>query len=412
MLRNKIGDFLRGGKPFKRKDSVAASSLTSRTLSAKRSRSRNLSSLSTLLNSKSPRRPCKKSSSKGRNGSLKGSSIINLILDTYLKSSSFDEKNEQEAITLLYEAKNCGKEFPCLLSEGVYGAAYQVKNANHNIIVKLPKSAKMVKGYGKDTDGFDEWEMKFNQLAYEAIQRFTMYTFGENLIAHPLGFWRSPSLTARGFKQNNFVFVYNFESSISTYAELIRTTALSKPDFKSIVFQVLLMLDALQNKVQGFCHNDLHGYNMLIKKNDSHASFSHNLNGEEKTMSGKYVIKLLDFGMCSSNKHETKDAKRLWRQTRGSPIVDFLMFCNKTLMYASAYNAKTRTYQAWNEEFLAMLGRIFPPQVIKNGKDTGQWLDQKYLHLDSAEAFTWIKKEFPRDTHPLATKVLNDSFFR
>jgi hypothetical protein len=167
------------------------------------------------------------------------------------------------------------------------------------------------------------------------------------------------------------------------------------------------MLDTLQNQEPGLCHNDLHGYNMLVKKNDANVSFS---DGKSLERTGKYIIKVLDFGMCSSIDHETKDAKRLWRQTRGCPMVDFLMFCNRTLMYASAYNSKTKTFQAWNEEFLAMLGRFFPAPAIKNGKDTGQWLDQKYLHLDTAEGHSWIKAEYPRGTFPL-NQVLNDNFF-
>jgi hypothetical protein len=376
----------------------------------------NLPSRSTIVvsDSKSPKRPSKKAKEiidKREKSKKVVDSLIPLILNTYLKKQGFDEKDEEKAITYLYDAWKCGVTMPCLLSEGVYGAAYQLKDANHNIIVKLPKSAKRPKGYGDEGDGFDEWEIKFNQLAYEIINTLVGDTFGENLIAKPLGFWKSPSLSKRGFSKNDFVFVYNFEPSLNTYAELVRTTAISKHDFKVIMFQVVLMLDVLQSDEPGFCHNDMHGYNILVKKNDKNVKFSSvGYGAKEQELTGKYIIKLLDFGMCSSNSNETKDGKRMWRQTRGCPMVDFLMFCNKSLMYASAYNAKTKKYQEWNQDLLSMTGRLFPPQAIKNGDGTGQWLDEKYLHLTTAEGYAWIKKEFPKDTFPLL-KVLNDVFF-
>jgi hypothetical protein len=86
------------------------------------------------------------------------------------------------------------------------------------------------------------------------------------------------------------------------------------------------------------------------------------------------------------------------------------MFCNRTLVYASAAASKSRKYMSWHQSFLDMLSRYFTPECIKNGKGSGDWLNKKYLHIEQYDGFAYLEKTFPKGSKPL-DKILEDSFF-
>lgn len=305
---------------------------------------------------------------------------------------------DEAVVKSLYATKECSAKLrACLLSEGGYGFAYKLEDKGDKMVVKLPLKGKQ---------GFDINEIEMNLKAYETVKR-AFPSHNSQFVAQALGYWKSAALV-ESFQSRNFAFVYKYEDSLSAYADLIREKQVSAVDFKSIVFQVALALWTLQKHMPGFCHNDMHGDNVLITRNTQ--SFSYTYGGKTIKHGGKYGIKILDFGMSSTNSKVTDDGKALWREVRDNPIVDFLMFCNRTLVYASAGAKRAKAYAPWHQPFLHMLERHFVPQVIQNGKGTGQWLDHKYLHINMLDGFQWVNKTYPPGSHPLST-ILKDPFF-
>jgi hypothetical protein len=291
------------------------------------------------------------------------------LLFSFLSQSG--DIQDSEFLRALENSSQCTpKSKMCILSEGAYGRAYKLDDGENSLVVKLPLDK-----------GFDKIEMELNIQAYKACKQFPI-----NPIVEALGFWRSPTLQSIS-KTNNFAFVYKYEDSYSTYAELIRRTQLSTEDFKSLAFQMCVVLHTLQTKLPGFCHNDVHGYNILIKKTSTRFSFAN------KDYEGSYYLKLLDFGMSQTRAKCTRDAQRIWQVTKYNPFVDFLTFCNHTLIYASAYAKKNNKYPVWLAEFLRFVGKHFHPQCVKNGKGTGAWLHYKYLYIDHDDGLKYINSK-------------------
>ncbi len=321
-------------------------------------------------------------------GKSKSEAYLRLIRE-YILYPTDSFINDEDLITDLQNSAQCSKLSKlCNLSEGVYGKTYKLKTEKETLVIKLP--------YG--SSGFDVSEIKLNLEAYHYAKSFRV-----NPIAEALGYWRSPTLH-REFKKRNYAFVYKYESSLSTYADLMRRAHLTSKDFKSLLFQVCLVLQTLQSKMPGFCHNDLHGYNILIVRNPG-VTFSY----DGAYHRGAYCLKILDFGMAESKSIVTDDADRLWFRTSHNPIVDFLMFCNRTLIYASAAAKKHRYYASWHAEFLRFLERHFHPQCIMNGKGTGAWLHYKYLHIEDSKGIEYVNSTF-LNTKPFQA-LLEDKFF-
>lgn len=303
------------------------------------------------------------------------------LLFSFLSQSG--ENDDTEFLSALRESSQCtATSKMCLISEGAYGRAYKLEDSDVSLVIKIPIE-----------NGFDKIEMQLNIQAFKACKQFKI-----NPIAEALGFYRSSSL--RLLHKNNFAFVYKYEDSLSTYAELIRQTPLSVNDFKSLVFQQCLVLHTLQTKLPGFCHNDLHGYNILIIRNAARHSF-----GSIK-VDGSYCLKILDFGMAQTRALCTRDARKLYHETEYNPFVDFLSFCNHTLIYASAHAKKQGKYPPWLADFLRFLQRHFHPQCIMNGKGTGAWLHYKYLFIDHPDGIKYINSK-PKSL----VSILNDKYF-
>jgi hypothetical protein len=292
------------------------------------------------------------------------------LLYSFLSQSG--DIQDSEFLNALENSSQCTPTSKmCILSEGSYGRAYKLEDGQNSLVVKLPLEK-----------GFDKIEMELNILAYKSCKQFRI-----NPIVEALGFWRSPTLQSTS-KKNNFAFVYKYEDSFSTYAELIRQTQLSTEDFKSLVFQVCSVLDTLQLKMPGFCHNDLHGYNILISKT---IGFRFSFGNTE--LEGSYYLKLLDFGMSETRAQSTHDAQHFWQKTKYNPFVDFLTFCNHTLIYASASAKKNGKYPTWLAEFLRFVGKHFHPQCVMNGKGTGSWLNYKYLFIEHDDGIKYINSK-------------------
>jgi hypothetical protein len=125
------------------------------------------------------------------------------------------------------------------------------------------------------------------------------------------------------------------------------------------------------------------------------------------THKGSYYCKILDFGMAETRAKYTRDARQLWSSTKYNPFVDFLMFCNRTLIYASASAKKHGKYPVWLAEFLRFLERHFHPQCIMNGKGTGSWLHYKYLYIEHADGIDYINSK-PKSLQYILTDVFFD----
>jgi hypothetical protein len=321
--------------------------------------------------------PVKKSRNKSK--------YISLLYD-FVRHSNTSFIEDSDIIADLQHSSKCTAHSKlCSLSSGEYGQAFKLESKDGDaVVVKLPLQ----------NHGFDVVEMELNMQAYKSAKQFKV-----NPIAEALGYWRSPTLQKLVGKQN-YAFLYKYEDSFSTYAELIRNTVISKEDFKSLVFQMCVVLHILQTKMPGFCHNDLHGYNILIVKHSEAFTY------DGATHKGSYCIKILDFGMSETREKYTKDARNLWSKTRYNAFVDFLMFCNRTLIYASAHAKKQGKYPVWLAEFLRFLERHFHPQCIMNGSGTGAWLNYKYLHVEHSEGIKYITSK-PKSLH----YILTDSYF-
>jgi serine/threonine protein kinase len=340
----------------------------------------------------------RKASSAKKASRIAGNASVFVALVKDLVSGKIVPSNEEEqVVTELLATKECSAKLKaCLLSEGAYGFAYKLEDKKDKMVVKLPKG----------TRGFDIIEMEMNLKAYETVRR-AFPNHSSQFIAQALGYWKSAAL-AESFQSRNFAFVYKYEDSLSAYADLIREKQVSPVDFKSIVFQVALALWTLQKHMPGFCHNDMHGDNVLITRNSQTFTYTHG--GTTVRHGGKYGIKILDFGMSSTAQKVTDDGKALWKDVRNNPVVDFLMFCNRTLVYASAGAKRAKAYSPWHQPFLHMLERHFVPEVIQNGKGTGQWLDHKYLYISMQDGLQWVNKTYPPGSHPMSA-ILKDPFF-
>lgn len=350
-----------------------------------------------------PRR--RRSTHKRKTSSAKKAPLPKIVGNTnlyvgYVKdllSGKVSTEVDQTVIKQLLALKGCSAQLKaCKLSDGAYGFAYKLEDKKDKLVVKLPKG----------NFGFDVIEMELNVKAYETVKR-AFPSHKSQFVAQALGFWKSAAL-AEKFQSRNFAFVYKYEDSLSAYADLIREKQVAPADFKSIVFQVALALWTLQKHMPGFCHNDMHGDNVLITRNSQTFSYSHG--GSTIRHGGKYGVKILDFGMSSTAQKVTDDGKALWSEIRNNPVVDFLMFCNRTLVYASAGAKKAKSYAPWHQPFLHMLERHFVPEVIQNGKGTGQWLDHKYLNISMIDGFQWVNKTYPPGSHPMSA-ILRDPFF-
>jgi hypothetical protein len=335
---------------------------------------------------------------------LRGKNLITNVLD--FLDGKINPRIEKSLLFFLYKSPKCELHSPrasCEISKGAFGKAYKLEEDGHSIVVKVPRLRKK-----KSTAGFDLKEEEFQTMAHRAF----VPNFPREIIpiAKSLGYWASPSLEKFFKPKSNNCFAIEYIDSLATFSKLMGETGVSLRDFTGLLFQCAVALHTLQTKINGFCHNDLHGYNILIVKGDPSKTYK----TSGKTFFGcRYQIKIIDFGMATSLTDSTPDGKK-YHLTRGNPMVDFLQICNKCVLYGYRIMEKKK-YQKpeWIAPLLQFMGRYFPNELIKNGNGNdleGKWLHKSFLSIKNPKGIKWINTNFPPQTYPLK-KIILDPFF-
>jgi serine/threonine protein kinase len=335
---------------------------------------------------------------------LGGKKLITTVLD-FLDGKKIDPKVEKALLYYLMKSKKCDlseKKSACEISKGAFGKAYKLQEEGHTIVVKVPRLKK------KTNYGFDTMEADFQDMAYLAFTPNFPHDYIP--IAKSLGYWESPSL-AKFFKpKTNFCFAIDYIDSLAPFSKLVGKSVLSTRDFRGLLLQCAIALHTMQTKIQGFCHNDLHGYNILVVKGNTHKTYK--VFGKAFT-AGKYQIKIIDFGMATSLAETTYDGKK-FHLTRGNPAVDFLQICNKCVLYGYRFMEKNQDRKPdWLGSLLQFMGRFFPNELIKNGNgsDTeGKWLHKSFVSVKHPDGIKWINTNYPPKSYPLKKFIL-DPFF-
>ncbi len=335
---------------------------------------------------------------------LSGNKLISTVLD-FLDGKPIDLKIEKALLYYLMKSGKCElnqHKSACEISKGAFGKAYKLQEEEQTIVVKVPRIKK------RTEYGFDVKEAEFQDMAYMAF----VPNFPPDYIpiAKSLGYWESPSLAKFLKRDTNFCFVIDYINSLAPFSKLIGDMGVNNRDFKGLLFQCAIALHTLQSKIQGFCHNDMHGYNILVVKGNPNKTYK--IFGKAFT-AGRYQIKIIDFGMASSLDETTYDGEK-YHLTHGNPAVDFLQICNKCILYGYRFMDKNFDRKPeWLGELLQFLGNYFPNELIKNGNGSdleGKWLHKSFVSIKHPDGIKWINKNFPPKTFPFKTFLL-DPFF-
>jgi len=335
---------------------------------------------------------------------LGGRKLVSTVLD-FLDGHGINKYTEKALLYYLVKSPKCilnTQKSACEISKGAFGKAYKLEEDGHEIVVKVPRLKK------KTDYGFDIKEAEFQDMAYMAFTPNFPHDYIP--IAKSLGYWESPSL-AKYLKPNtNFCFAIDYIESLAPFSKLVGGQGVNKRDFTGLLFQCAIALHTLQTKIRGFCHNDMHGFNILVVKGNPRKTYK--VFGKSFT-AGKYQIKIIDFGMATSLDETTYDGKK-YHLTQGNPVVDFLQVCNKCILYGYRFMAKNSDRKPeWLGELLQFMGRFFPNELIKNGtgSDTeGKWLHKSFVSVKHPDGIKWVNSTYPPRTFPLKKFIL-DPFF-
>lgn len=316
-------------------------------------------------------------------------SLLQHKLEDILKNPQYHSQYLED-ITNLGALNTCKNYDPCLVGEGSYALAYKTcpPRSKECFLLKIKHKNR----------SFDVNEYRINEEGYKHLRSKKLI-----LIAQPRGIL--------GDLSDPSAFVYVFEEGSQTLRSFLETVRYSHSEFKTIIFQIVLCLKTLQNTVPGFTHNDLHTENVLVLRQPSVVQ------NKSMKMKCKYSIRIIDFGQSSTNALQTQDAIKMWLNTSGNTMVDFLKLANWVLMdlYITYHKTRNNQVRLCIANFLLLLSNYVSHDCVKNGSSvttkTGKFLSLPWLCLNQ-DGERYINSLYsPRHKNAMEL-ILSDSYFK